>query len=523
MKKTVIILLSMTLMLSLFLAACSNSDSTKDINVSPSSGDAGSSEESNLTAPGTFPIVNEKVTLNIMVGAIATVENYETNEFTKWLEDKTNVHINWEIVPANSIPERLNLMFASGDYPDVLLNMRVSPQQQSIYGSQGVLVPLNNLIEKYGVNTQQVFNQLPNVKELITSTDGNIYALPQIEQCYHCSFVQRMWIYKPWLDTLNLSVPTTTDEFYKVLKAFKENDPNGNGIADEVPLSGALTGWNSNIDGFLMNSFIYNGKINNPNRMYLEKGKVVVPYNKPEWKEGLKYLHKLYAEGLLAPESFTQDRDQLTRLGENPDAPILGAVASGGSHAPRLKDFNTPLVQVQYEDEEPFYAKEIEYNLQHYVDYVTSQVTELLTNYGPVAGIWLDGVRVPLTGDYNKFKLQELYNLIHRLSPHAIVSYKRGVTGTEDFRAPEFKQLSQLDPNPSDKPLEICDSFLKEWGYVRNGTRNNADYIISGLAAANLLNANLLFNIAPMPDGSVHPDEEQALRFVEDALRSRFF
>src|SRR5690606_41461588 len=62
----------------------------------------------------------------------------------------------------------------------------------------------------------------------------------------------------------------------------------------------------------------------------LDNGKVDVVFNKPEWKKGLEFLHKLYDEGLLAPETFTQDIDQLRRLGENPDVPILG-VAPGGT------------------------------------------------------------------------------------------------------------------------------------------------------------------------------------------------
>lgn len=86
----------------------------------------------------------------------------------------------------------------------------------------------------------------------ITAPDGNIYALPSINDCYHCSMAQKMWIYKPWLDKLGLDVPTTTDELYTVLKAFKDKDPNGNGKADEVPLTGAPrgSGWYSSIDAF---------------------------------------------------------------------------------------------------------------------------------------------------------------------------------------------------------------------------------------------------------------------------------
>ncbi len=65
-----------------------------------------------------------------------------------------------------------------------------------------------------------------------------------------------------------------------------------------------------------MDPFIYNA-------MYVENGKIQVPYTKPEWKEGLQYIHQLYKEGLIAKESLTQDQDQLKRLGNSKET-ILG-------------------------------------------------------------------------------------------------------------------------------------------------------------------------------------------------------
>ncbi len=64
-----------------------------------------------------------------------------------------------------------------------------------------------------------------------------------------------------------------------------------------------------------MNSFIYD---HGDKKLYLENGKVTVPYNKPEWKEGLKYLRKLYAEGLIDPQALTQDNNQLKKAGREP-------------------------------------------------------------------------------------------------------------------------------------------------------------------------------------------------------------
>lgn len=283
-----------------------------------------------LTAPGTYPLVKEKTTLKVMVRGNPLVENFSTNEFTKWYEEKTNVHIEWEVVPEQSMQEKLNLVLASEDYPDVIMGLNISPSQQMIYGSQGAFIPLNDLIEKQGSQTKKLFESNPDLKSAITALDGNIYALPEINDCYHCSMSQKMWIYEPWLKKLNLDMPTTTEEFYNVLKAFKEQDPNGNGKPDEIPLAVTQKSWRSAIDGFLMNSFIYNPIYGSSYKhMFIKDGKVDVAYNKPEWKEGLRYLNRLYKEGLIAPESFTQDENQLIQIGENPDTVLLGASTGG--------------------------------------------------------------------------------------------------------------------------------------------------------------------------------------------------
>ncbi|ULL15881.1 extracellular solute-binding protein [Paenibacillus sp. H1-7] len=321
MKKMTLVMLSILLCFGIVLSACSGADA-------PAGKDTGKTPSVAVTPAGQLPITNEKTTIKILVKGSASVEDFATNEFTKWLEQKTNVHIEWEVAPEKSATEKLNLVLSSGDYPDVIMGFGVSPTQMMIYGSQGVFLPLNDLIDKYGVEMKKMFDVNPFYKDLITAPDGKIYALPQVNECYHCMYQQRMWIHKPWLDKLGLKMPTTTDEFYEVLKAFKTKDPNGNGKADEIPLSGSIQAGSSHLfstqmlDSFIMNAFIYD---HGDKKLYLDNGKVTVPYNKPEWKEGLKYLRKLYAEGLIDPQALTQDNNQLKTLGENPDTVILGA------------------------------------------------------------------------------------------------------------------------------------------------------------------------------------------------------
>ncbi|MDQ1914227.1 ABC transporter substrate-binding protein [Paenibacillus sp. GD4] len=334
MKKALTAAIAITTSVAL-LGACADSGQKE------AAKNAEASKDDQVTAAGEFPITKEKTTLRVMVKGSSIVENFATNEFTKWLEEKTNIHIDWEVAPEKTFAEKLNVSLASGDYPDVLLNMSVSPIQQSIYGKDGVFIPLNPYIDKYGIEMKKMFEQVSYVKDLITMPDGKIYSVPQVNDCYHCSLGQKMWIYQPWLDKLGLKMPETTDEFYQVLKAFKEKDPNGNGKADEIPLVGATNGPSSTLDLFLTSAFIEKDF----NLRFIRDGKVQVAFNQPEWKEALTYMRKLFAEGFISPQTFTQDRNQLKQMGMNPEIPIVGAIVSQNQTVfvevdnPRFKDY----------------------------------------------------------------------------------------------------------------------------------------------------------------------------------------
>ena len=283
-----------------------------------------------VTPEGVFPIVEEKMTITAFISAGSFVDDYQDNDFTRYIEEKTNIHLELVIASASGGAQTRNLLLASGDYPEVFISP-FNKSEQSFYGSQGVFLPLNDLIDQYGVNTRKAFADYPLVKANLAMSDGKIYALPDINDCFHCTYAQKMWIYRPWLEKLGLEMPTTTEEFKEVLIAFRDRDPNGNGIKDEIPLTGAVSGWYAGVDGFLMNSFIYShGNLAEGGvRMYLDKGKITAAFVQPGWREGLRYMNDLYSEGLLSGDSFIQDSNQYLQLGENPDAVILGAGTAG--------------------------------------------------------------------------------------------------------------------------------------------------------------------------------------------------
>ncbi|MBB6734739.1 extracellular solute-binding protein [Cohnella sp. CBP 2801] len=251
-----------------------------------------------------------------------------TNWFSKQMEDKFNIKFTWQTTTydASSASEKRKISLASGDYPDLYLLVpwvdHFSQAELLKYGKQGVIIPLNDLINEYAPHVVEAINTHPYYKAMLTAPDGNIYGIPQLNECYHCTYEAKMWLNTDWLKKLNLEMPATTEDFKKVLEAFKTKDPNGNGKADEVPISGSVNwNWTSPVP-FLMNAFIYD---DDQTYLLMDNGKVEFAPNKEGWRQGLEYLHSLYQEGLIDPGAFTQNADAYLALGDNAEAPILGA------------------------------------------------------------------------------------------------------------------------------------------------------------------------------------------------------
>jgi putative aldouronate transport system substrate-binding protein len=274
---------------------------------------------------GIFPIADRPIELEVFVGSSFSQEDLKNNWFTTYLEQKLGIELIFITANPTTLDDAENVMFASGDYSPVILGGSLTPDEQVKYGRRGILRPLNELIDKYGDRIQEVFQENPELEQSITALDGNLYALPSVNECIHCWYSQKLWINKTWLNQLNLDMPKTTDELYQVLRSFKLEDPNGNGVQDEIPLSGAVNSWHTEITGFLMSAFIYN---TDTHYLYIEDGEVGMAAIQPEWRDGLDYLHKLYSEDLIDPQVFTQSDQGLLDTATR-EVNQLGAVTAG--------------------------------------------------------------------------------------------------------------------------------------------------------------------------------------------------
>lgn len=322
MSKLLKSVLALMLVLMLVLAGCSTGSSdTKEDGASETATEetAGETTEETADAEGPvtpeheFPIVKDKIELTVMVPSQTSVEDMNTNDFTTWYEEQTNIHINWNVIPSDSATDKVNISLASKDFPDIYMDCGITLTQQAAYGGQGAFIPLNDLIDKYSTTFQSIMDQVGGLEGVITMGDGNIYCLPYLEKCQHCECSSKMWYNTEWLATLGLEKPTTTDEFKDMLVAFKENDPNGNGANDEVPLLSFDGGWHSDaISGWLTDPFVYTSPDNN--YAYLDNGTIKFAYAEDGWKDAMAWIHELYAEGLYYDQSMVINNDQARQV-----------------------------------------------------------------------------------------------------------------------------------------------------------------------------------------------------------------
>lgn len=190
-----------------------------------------------------------------------------------------------------------------------------------------------------------------------------------------------------------------------------------------------------------------------------------------------------------------------------------------------------------YKEPQPEYLYEKDEDFNIYIDFVHDQLTELLTQYPNIAGIWFD----PIMGVYERpdlFPIDSTYALIRRLSPHALISFKQGANGDEDFMAPErggnVKVSSKITKSEKaqyaekvyesnkNKPREICNTLQPHaWGYnkSKDGQHRTAEEVVEMLKDARAMNANLLLNVGPLPDGSFPDEDVKALTGAAKILK----
>jgi putative aldouronate transport system substrate-binding protein len=307
--------------MSLSLTACGQKTKDTDSNTSNENG------TNNNTA------TSEVKEFSIFAGIGSMSPDNSEKTLIKKMNEAKGIDIKWNCVAGDALTERKNLLFGTGvDLPDAVMGASLSDYELITYGSQGLIVPLNDYInEETMPNLMKLIEKRPNLLATATMPDGKIYGLPSIGEMgfknsdgntyYIGAIPQFTAINQEWLNNLGLSMPKTINELHDVLLAFKNEDANGNGDPnDEIPLSFMYDNWCAGMTS-LFSAFGFTDY--NDQHKVLEDGKVVFNATKDEYKAAYKYFHEWYDEGLIDIEVFSQDASQYIAKGKNAD-PIIG-------------------------------------------------------------------------------------------------------------------------------------------------------------------------------------------------------
>lgn len=344
-----------SLVIMMFLLTACNNKAGNDAN------ETADNEELNTEG---FPIVDEPIDLKFFTGKYpSNSDKYEELLIWKKYAEETNVNVEFELHPFDTLSEKKGVVLAGGDYPDAFYSARLSSSELYKYGKQGTFIPLNDLIDEYAPNLKKLMEADPNLEKGLTMPDGNIYSFPSY---YDPNFLAMLigtplWVYEPWLEELNMDEPQTTEEFYDYLKAVKETDLNGNGENDEIPYSG------NGISPLLYQLKGAWGLGNMGNGHPLidldpETDELRFYRTDPKYKEVLEYVHTLYSEGLIDKEIFEIESGQLNAKGAegllgsvivpNPSSVMdkdgfIGLSALKGPHGDQIySQLKTPIVHV---------------------------------------------------------------------------------------------------------------------------------------------------------------------------------
>jgi putative aldouronate transport system substrate-binding protein len=269
----------------------------------------------------TLPIVKEPLTLTywtqLDTNPSTVVKTYNEIGVYKELEKLTGIHIDFQHVAVPQAAEQFNLLIASGKYPDLIetnwANAAGGPAKML---KDGVIIRLNDLIDKYAPNYKKVLTDHPEWRRMVSTDAGDLYCFPFLRGDPYLLTFSGPTVRKDWLDKLGLQMPTTVDEWHDMLVAFKTKDPNGNGKADEIPYSPWYSEGSRSARSAFYRNFVV-GAYGITMEWYQDKGVVKFGALQPEFKEFLKTLAQWYKEGLIDPDYVSADQKSI-------DAKITG-------------------------------------------------------------------------------------------------------------------------------------------------------------------------------------------------------
>lgn len=280
------------------LIGCNSKDSNTDkkLENTPPKDVANKYQEGNYS----LPIVKEPTEITWMGrDSEQAGKSFNTNKAVVFeqAQEKTGIKIKWDVIPNQDYKQTMQMRLASKEkLPDIVLIQGSSDGSDLIkYAEQGVLLPLNDLIDKYAPNLKKMLEQYPDYKKAVTLPNGNIVALGNLNASPYS--VSTPLIRKDWLDKLGLGEVKTPEDLMKAAKAFINDDPNGNKQKDEF---GVVS---NSLGNYMQLGMMFGLSLNSGSGLSVRDGKVTYEWTLPAYKKYLTWMNEAYTAGVL-PKDF---------------------------------------------------------------------------------------------------------------------------------------------------------------------------------------------------------------------------
>ncbi|MEK8126867.1 extracellular solute-binding protein [Paenibacillus filicis] len=258
-------------------------------------------EPSSQASAGSAAGPKKEISISIFDrGQVAAEEgSYESNRWTKWINENSPALVKWVPVPRNEAQTKLNTLVASGTAPDLIWEFDRNYIAQ--LANQGAIQPIDTYIEKYSTTYKNYLKEHPELKSYLTM-EGKMYAVSSVRGMDAVAN-HAMWIRQDWLDKLGLKAPTTIEELLEVARKFRDGDPDGNGKADTVPIA-----FHGNSVAIIRALFF-----TSENQWYVEDGKLQFSRTMDRFGDSLAFQKQLFDEGLIDKEYITDKNFQRSR------------------------------------------------------------------------------------------------------------------------------------------------------------------------------------------------------------------
>lgn len=339
----------------LLASGCAESDKTANMNIKNEDNKEESIQqsvekgaESYFNATGTR-ICDETITIT-MSGPQGATKDWQNTDQIKQIEEQFGIHIDCKPIGTDAWNTQRTLMFTTDSLPDLVVSCGLNVSLRNSYGLQGYLLPINEYLD-YMPNLKKVLQENPEYEKAITAPDGNIYGIPQIvnTEPKGPDELPRVYVNKEWLKNVGMEAPETISELYDVLKAFKEEDANGNGDPDdEVPMlfNDSNAYWYAKTPilgafGIYNNEKDFHSTIDN-------SGTVSIGNLTEDYKEYLFFMRKLYQEELIDSECFIFTKGEVESKAANNLYGVIGTPSSPGLTCQKgfINDFDWELIPV---------------------------------------------------------------------------------------------------------------------------------------------------------------------------------